>query len=645
MRYDAPDATCLNVRHGTYYVITKQGDKAWWVAREIANGMGETARVRVLLFLLSLVPAAVSNSVGLIPSECVEVVGQGLVLPGLEPATAPKRSKKKHPKKSPSASTLPRRESPSAGIVAAAEVFARTLADKDEQIEALKKEVETLTQSLAAAKKSNKKLRHRLDGMATCMRCGADVKGQRDVAPEPPAAAAAAAEENGGDELALLVAAGYRRDVLVRFKKLVRSIVMRRRFRKVALDFKRHKASLVMRLRNEALREILTSEQKYVDALQLAVEEFLQPMLRLSAARTAARPVVSRTEVMDIFSTLEIIVELNRGLLNELKERLAQWPSVQRFGDLFARMAPILRLYSGYVRNYDVSQRVLTDKRETSSVFCEFLAEREARTQGLHLESYLIMPVQRLPRYQMLLSGLLKYTDEAHVDFQDLNLAHTRIVEICHEINFQRTVDDNFKVLRALVDDVEGLVEVLGSGGSYFVHRGELHSIMGAGIDKFHYLLFSDVLVKAVPSKRRAAVLCVAEAMPLSSIVRVRDIPDMEGIRHGMEITVTLLKGETFRLEKPHVMGFCALTAPDKSTWIAKINSYLEKLGNGEEGRRLLQESTARLKDEVARENEGVARRETLTASAATAGSPGTPGAKRALTRNPTIGRSGFFNK
>ncbi len=62
-----------------------------------------------------------------------------------------------------------------------------------------------------------------------------------------------------------------------------------------------------------------------------------------------------------------------------------------------------------------------------------------------------------------------------------------------------------WQVLRALVDDVEGLVDVLGSGGSYFVHRGELHSIMGAGIDKFHYLLFSDVLVKAVPSKRRAA--------------------------------------------------------------------------------------------------------------------------------------------
>ncbi len=41
VRYEAPDATCLSVRVGASYVITKQGDKSWWVAREIVNGLGE----------------------------------------------------------------------------------------------------------------------------------------------------------------------------------------------------------------------------------------------------------------------------------------------------------------------------------------------------------------------------------------------------------------------------------------------------------------------------------------------------------------------------------------------------------------------------------------------------------------------------
>ncbi len=600
----------------------------------------------------------VSNNAGLIPSECVEVVGQGLLLPGLEPAHAvTKRSKKKGPvaKRSSSSSNVgPSKaakeaaETASAGA-AAAEVFAHALAEKDRQLEAMKKEVETMREKLTTAKKSNKKLRHRMEGMATCLRCGADVKSQKEVSGHTVLATAGGGEQEADESSGLdaLVSQGYNRQVLLRFKSLLRSIIMRRRFRKVALDFKNHKASLVMRLRNESLREILTSEQKYVDSLQLAVDEFLQPMVRLTAARSAGRPVLTRTEVVDIFSTLEIIVELNKGLLVELKERLARWPSVQRFGDLFTRMAPILRLYSGYVRNFDVSQRVLLEKRETSSAFCEFLAEREKHAQGLHLESYLIMPVQRLPRYQMLLNGLLKYTDEHHVDYQDLQQAHARIIDICHDINFQRTVDENSKVLRALVDDVDGLIDVLGSGGSYFVHRGDLHSIMGASIDSFHYLLFSDVLVKAVPSKRRAATLSVVDATPISSIVAVNDIPDMEGIKHCMEVKVTLMKGEAFKLEKEHILGLCAMTAADKSTWVTKINNYLEKFSGSDDGKRLFQEATAKLKEEVARENESGSRRDLSMSSSSQVGSPngsGTPTAKRGISRQSTLSRSTLFS-
>ena len=116
---------------------------------------------------------------------------------------------------------------------------------------------------------------------------------------------------------------------------------------------------------------------------------------------------MQRSDVSDIFSTLEIIVELNRGLLTDLKDRLAQWPSVQRFGDLFLRMGPILRLYSGYIRNFDVAQRVLVEKRQ-NALFVEFLDECEKKA-GQPLDSFLIMPIQRLPRYQMLMNGLLKY--------------------------------------------------------------------------------------------------------------------------------------------------------------------------------------------------------------------------------------------
>ncbi len=116
-------------------------------------------------------------------------------------------------------------------------------------------------------------------------------------------------------------------------------------------------------------------------------------------------------------------------------------------------MAPILRLYSGYVRNFEQANKTLAQCRENAA-FVELLTECEANAKGLQLESYLIMPVQRLPRYQMLLNGLLKYTDEQHVDYADLCSAQQSIINICTEINTQKVLDENQKTLRNLVEEV-----------------------------------------------------------------------------------------------------------------------------------------------------------------------------------------------
>lgn len=73
----------------------------------------------------------------------------------------------------------------------------------------------------------------------------------------------------------------------------------------------------------------------------------------------------------------------------------------------------------------------------------------EAR--NLSLSSYLIMPVQRIPRYTLLLQvcgslkprvnsilllcshqDLLKNTEESHPDYTNLKLAHTRIQQVSY---------------------------------------------------------------------------------------------------------------------------------------------------------------------------------------------------------------------
>lgn len=81
---------------------------------------------------------------------------------------------------------------------------------------------------------------------------------------------------------------------------------------------------------------------------------------------------------------------------------------------------PYLKLYQDYLNVYEEmnsTMRVLRSKK--NSAFVKYLCTQE-RTDNFTLESYLIEPVQRLPRYQLLLHEIVKHTEESHEDFCNL---------------------------------------------------------------------------------------------------------------------------------------------------------------------------------------------------------------------------------
>jgi len=75
--------------------------------------------------------------------------------------------------------------------------------------------------------------------------------------------------------------------------------------------------------------------------------------------------------------------------------------------------------------------------KNRSSEFVRLLKEGKADplTSKQAMESFQIMPVQRVPRYQLLLRELLKYTDETHPDYQSLQMALRMIKDIALTIN------------------------------------------------------------------------------------------------------------------------------------------------------------------------------------------------------------------
>src|SRR5690242_13778022 len=106
-------------------------------------------------------------------------------------------------------------------------------------------------------------------------------------------------------------------------------------------------------------------------------------------------------------------------------------------------------MYSIYVRNFNSALAVIDVQLRESPAFSAFLRVtnhfllrvhfsfhatklcfnfqdviKTGQCKGLTLQAYLIMPVQRIPRYKLLLEDLLKKTEETHPDYLNIKKAY-----------------------------------------------------------------------------------------------------------------------------------------------------------------------------------------------------------------------------
>ena len=96
-------------------------------------------------------------------------------------------------------------------------------------------------------------------------------------------------------------------------------------------------------------------------------------------------------------------------------------------------------MYTQFASNSEEAMRLLRKLQENNSAFAEFTAEcmTNPRCRGQSLDSFLIMPIQRIPRYLLLLAELKKHTPLEHPDHAQLTKAEALIGATAKHINEQ----------------------------------------------------------------------------------------------------------------------------------------------------------------------------------------------------------------
>lgn len=111
-------------------------------------------------------------------------------------------------------------------------------------------------------------------------------------------------------------------------------------------------------------------------------------------------------------------------------------------------------MYSQYINNYENALKLVREVKAKDNKFETFLKHRTSLLEGnqtsLPLDSFLILPVQRLPRYELLLRDIIRYTWEEHKDFASLQLALKAIQKVTSFLNESRRLVETMEKLLSI---------------------------------------------------------------------------------------------------------------------------------------------------------------------------------------------------
>ena len=173
--------------------------------------------------------------------------------------------------------------------------------------------------------------------------------------------------------------------------------------------------------------EILETEKSYVGAMCRLVEQYVKPTENGASG-------IPEQIGMDIFKSIPNIVSLNSAFLSSLECAMSSWDSTERIADRFLEYFQLFRTYKDFAAMHELKTTPALEKLARSKAFQSY-QDKIVQSGGDMLASYLIQPIQRLPRYKLLLESLIKLTPKDHPEAALLREALYKISNVALSVN------------------------------------------------------------------------------------------------------------------------------------------------------------------------------------------------------------------
>ncbi|KAJ9595051.1 hypothetical protein L9F63_013648 [Diploptera punctata] len=181
--------------------------------------------------------------------------------------------------------------------------------------------------------------------------------------------------------------------------------------------------------RKEIIAEIVETEEKYGRDLQIIMDEFYKPML--------VAGLLTPEQLSAIFLNVEELLEHNAALAEKLRDNLEialeqgdEDLLTVNIGKLLLEATPMLHAFESYCTRQAAASLLLANLEKDKELLRIFLRVSQMENtvlRRMNLNSFLMVPVQRVTKYPLLLARLHKVTPAHHEGRELLKEAQHKI--------------------------------------------------------------------------------------------------------------------------------------------------------------------------------------------------------------------------
>jgi len=281
------------------------------------------------------------------------------------------------------------------------------------------------------------------------------------------------------------------------------------------------------RKRQFIINELVETEQRYIDKLKTLDSAFIMPLFKLE----------SDCKLLEkLCAQIKLFLRFHKVLLNDLLNGTSI-PAV------FNKTGFFLDLTWDYMNLYPIVSNTIETLKHKSKAFRELIENNELSHQ-VQLSQLLVEPIERLPRYKLLLQDLQALTPRGHPESENLEKALKKIVKIISKLKEGRE-SDGYGTWKSVYQQINGRGQSLWAPVRKFVRKDVFWCVFQS--EYFHFFppsrvrafLFTNCIIICEDQKagRRYKFLSEISLSCISSLEYVQD-PHISFKRHRISTDV-----------------------------------------------------------------------------------------------------------